>query len=181
MHTELENALLKENEGLREKVKYLEKLTLDELTGLLQLRVFKNFVKEEIRRCKRSGNKFSIFVIDLNCLKSVNDTHGHPAGDKMLSSFARLLKKSIRSCDIVARTGGDEFMVFLPDHNEDSALLAKSRLLEKIEDGKNFLHFFSGAAIGVATFVGQRQTFDDLYAIADEAMYEHKKAMKQRS
>ncbi|MFZ2303368.1 MAG: GGDEF domain-containing protein [Minisyncoccia bacterium] len=164
---------------LRAKIKELEELTLDDLTGLLRRKVFQLAVEEEILRCKRSKKTFAVLVIDLNYLKTVNDTHGHQAGDQMIVSFAEFLKRNLRDCDIVARTGGDEFMVFLPEQNAKGANTIRRHLLETLEQATVSLPFFKGAAIGVATYIKTSSSFQEMYKIADKAMYVHKKAMKK--
>lgn len=164
---------------LKAKVKELEELTLDALTGLPQRKVFQLAVEEEILRCQRTKKSFSILVIDLNYLKTVNDEFGHPTGDLMLTSFAKCLRAAVRGCDIVARTGGDEFMVFLPGQNAKDASIVKKHLLAKFEEGRMYLPFFNGAAIGVATFGKEHPGFQEMYKIADTAMYKHKKEMKK--
>lgn len=168
-----------EIEVLKARVQELEKLTLDDLTGLPRRKVFQLAVEEEILRCRRSKKSFSILVIDLNYLKTVNDTYGHQAGDQMITSFARFLRYSLRDCDIVARTGGDEFMVFLPELNVKGSVVVKKHLLEMLEKAKGTLSFFNGAAIGVSTFEKENLDFEEMYATADRAMYVHKKAMKK--
>lgn len=172
---------LQEIAVLKAKMKRLEELTLDDLTGLPRRKVFQSAVEEEILRCRRSKKSFSILVIDLNYLKTVNDTHGHQAGDQMITSFAMFLRSALRDCDIVARTGGDEFMVFLPDQNEKRVYTIKRHLLQIFDEGKVSLPFFNGAAIGIATFGKEHPSFQEMYSIADKAMYVHKKAMKKRA
>lgn len=172
---------LQEIAVLKRKIKELEELSVDELTGLPRRKVFQSAVDKEILRCRRSKKSLSLLLIDLNYLKKVNDTHGHPAGDEMIASFAKFLRKILRDCDILARTGGDEFMVFLPDQDEKSARTVRKHLLEALEEGKSSLPFFQGAAIGVATFGNEFPNFMEMYGIADKAMYRHKKAMKKRA
>ena len=169
-----------EIEVLKREVKELRELTLDDLTGLPRRKVFQVAVEEEILRSKRTKRPFSILIIDLNYLKTVNDTYGHQAGDQMIRSFAMFLRSTFRDCDILARTGGDEFMVFLPDQNEKSATTVKEHLLQTPKKGESLLPFFKGAAIGVATFGKENQSFEQMYAAADKAMYVHKKAMKKQ-
>lgn len=164
---------------LERENKELRELTLDDLTALPRRKVFQSAVEEEILRCKRSKKSFSILVVDINYLKTVNDTHGHQAGDQMITSFAMFLRNAVRDCDIVARTGGDEFMVFLPDQNEENVMTVKEHLLQTLEKEKSSLPFFRGAAIGTATFGEKQESFDKMYEIADKAMYVHKKAMKK--
>ncbi len=166
---------------LESKIKELEELTLDDLTGLPRRKVFKSAVEAEILRCKRTKKSFSILVVDLNYLKTVNDTQGHTAGDQMITSFARFLKMNLRDCDILARTGGDEFMVFLPDQNKKGVSTVKEHLLQAFEQGVESLPFFRGAAIGSSTFGKKCRTFLEMFNCADKAMYVHKKVMKKRA
>ena len=174
----LKEALLK-IENLETKVRELKELSLDDLTGLPRRKVFQTVVEEEILRCKRSKKTFSILVTDLNELSTVNNTHGHPAGDQMIISFAKLLKHSLRDCDIVARFGGDEFMVFLPDQNQKHARTVIKHLLEAFERAKGLsLPFFRGTAIGAATFGKEHSSFEKMYKAADKALYVHKKVIK---
>ena len=170
---------LQEIAVLKRKVKELEELALDDLTGLPRRKVFQDAVEKEIQRCKRTRQTFSIFVIDLNDLKKVNDTQGHDAGDLMLSSFAKCVSGALRDCDLVARTGGDEFMVFTPDQSEKGARAVKNHLIKKFKEGEIILPFFNGAAIGMATFGKEHSSFQELYKSADTAMYEHKREMKK--
>lgn len=163
---------------LEMEIKELKKLTLDGLTGLMQRRVFEGFVVEEILRCKRSEKQFSLLMIDLNNLKKINDTKGHRAGDAMIIAFSRMLERSLREGDVLARTGGDEFMVFLPETSAAAARTVKANLLKKFEQERGALPYFFGAAIGISTFGNKGQTFERLYDIADKAMYKHKKEMK---
>lgn len=169
-----------EIEVLRSKIRELEELTLDDLTGLPRRNVFQTAIEEEILRFKRTKKSFSIAVIDLNYLKTINDTHGHQAGDQMITSFAKFLKRNLRDCDIVARTGGDEFMVFLPDQGKKDATVIRNHLLQAFEQGIGLMPFFKGAAVGISTFGKGQTSFHEMYAKADKAMYAHKKAMKKR-
>lgn len=175
MATTLKDAL-EEIEELKRKIK---ELSVDELTGLPRKTVIQEAVKGEILRYKRSKQKFSIFVVDINCLKTVNDTMGHLAGDHLIASFATCLRGALRKCDFVARTGGDEFMVFAPDQNRTGAESLKKFLLKKFSQKKSGIAFFSGAAIGSATFEDDGRNFVELYQSADRAMYAHKSEMKK--
>lgn len=163
---------------LKRRIKELEELSVDELTGLPRRKVFQEAVEKEIRRCMRTKQAFSLFVIDLNYMKTVNDTHGHQAGDKMITSFASCLRVALRECDIVARTGGDEFMVLTPDQSEIGARAVKNHLLQKFKESELAIPFFNGAAIGMATFGNDCKSFKEMYDKADKAMYAHKKVMK---
>lgn len=154
---------------------------VDGLTGLLRPEGFKNDVQKELSRSKRTGHHLSVFVIDLNNLKTVNDNHGHPTGDEMIKGFATLLKNSVRAGDTVARTGGDEFMILLPEQDKKLAEMAKNHLLKKIEQGKENLQYFFGAAVGVSSTSQGYKNFDSLYNAADTAMYKHKVKLKKET
>lgn len=173
----LEEAL-QEIEALKAKIK---EIALDDLTGLPLRRSFQSAVEREILRCKRTKRSFSIFHIDVNDFKAVNDTHGHPVGDKLLVSIAACISEALRKCDMVARTGGDEFMVLTPDQSERGARAVKNHLLQKFKEGMQKEPFFTGVAIGCATFVKDGMSFQELYDKADSAMYVHKKEMKERA
>ena len=86
----------------------------DPLTGLPNIRKFRDRLRREIERTKRSRECVSLLFIDLDRLKSINDTHGHPAGDKALRHIARCISRSLRASDLGGRLGGDEFGVLAP-------------------------------------------------------------------
>ncbi len=153
--------------------------SVDSLTGLMHRSTFENIVNRQIRSCKRSKKTFTILVTDINNLKKVNDKYGHSAGDEMIKEFAKLLESSIRSCDMVTRTyqSGDEFMIFLSDDNEETTVGVQQRLIQKIEEGKGYIPYFTGAAMGSATFSNEFQTLESLYKEADEGMYRNKRTV----
>ena len=177
LEEQLETAL-RQNAELRE---LLKEASMDFLTGLPERRQFEHRVNEEFSHIKRhhAAHHFAIFVMDLNHLKAVNDTHGHIAGDHMITEFGKLLKSLMRDYDMVARCGGDEFMAFLPEENKKSALLAKERLLAKFEEHRSSMMYFSGVAIGVASTSDGLGTFEELYNEADKDMYLHKEASRE--
>lgn len=173
----LEEAL-QEIEELKATIK---KLSLDDLTGLPLRNSFQSAVEREIMRCKRTNKSFSIFHIDLNDFKAVNDTHGHPAGDQLLVSIAKCLSGALRPYDMVARIGGDEFMIFTPDQDEKGARTVVNHLLQKFKEGEQKWPFFNGVAIGSATFGKDGTSFQEMYDKADKAMYAHKETTKKRA
>jgi diguanylate cyclase (GGDEF)-like protein/PAS domain S-box-containing protein len=158
-----------------EKLRYLS--THDSLTGLYN----RNFFETEVQRLE-GGRQFpiSIFVADLDGLKSINDTLGHPAGDALLRSTAKVLLDSFRSEDIIARLGGDEFAVLLPDMDEDAAGIAMDRLRKMIEEhNQDNPNFPLELSIGVATG-GKYDRIKDLFRMADDRMYQNKIARKKK-
>ena len=151
--------------------------THDTMTNLYN----RAFFDTELERLNDSRlYPISVFVIDANDLKIINDTYGHAEGDKLIQSIAAVLKTTFRTEDIVARLGGDEFGVLLPQTNKEQCKLIYSRLLANIED-----HNYSGegrevdVAIGVATS-SEGETLEDVYMRADKKMYAAKAAMKQQ-
>ena len=139
------------------------------------------FFDTELERLNASRlYPISVFMIDANDLKKVNDSYGHAEGDKLIQSIATVLKTTFRTEDIVARLGGDEFGVLLPQTNKEQCKLIYSRLLANIED-----HNYSGegrevdVAIGVATS-SEGEALEDVYMRADKKMYAAKAAMKQQ-
>ncbi len=112
--------------------------------------------------------------IDLDGFKLINDSYGHNVGDDLLIETSNRLQKSIRGVDIVARIGGDEFIVLLTDiKDEESAIKVAQKIIDNLNKdfviNKNILNV--GASIGIASFPKDSQTIDDLVSKADSAMY----------
>jgi len=154
----------------------------DDLTKLHNARYLRQFLLNEIRRARRYGSSVSALFLDLDDFKRVNDAHGHLVGSHVLMEMAGVILSSIRDTDAVARYGGDEFVIVLPDTHIDLAGLVAERIREKIAD-----HLFNGgrnlklsltASFGVATFPEHASSPQQLIAAADTAMYEAKAANK---
>lgn len=96
----------------------------DEKTGLYNNKFFETILDAEIEKARRGQQKLSLFMIDLDFFKKINDTYGHIKADELIARFAKILQKQIRKSDIAARFGGDEFVVLLPETN-----LAKAKNL----------------------------------------------------
>lgn len=152
----------------------------DPLTGLYNRRVLEGRITEEINRAERYQRCLSIFMLDLDHFKLVNDTHGHQNGDIALCHLAQLLESSIRKTDYVARYGGEEFIVVLPETPLAEALELAERLCEHIAayeipiDEHQTIHLT--ASIGVSCFPDHHHTWKGLIKIADSAMYRAKAA-----
>ncbi len=145
----------------------------DELTGLYNRRYFNN----EMNRLHNSRKyPLSLIVGDLNRLKLINDNYGHSMGDKYIKTTARILKETIRSEDIVARIGGDEFALILPETNNDKAEEIVERILNNIE-GKNRdddLPEPLSIALGYETINSSEEDIEKCYSRADKKMYKQK-------
>ena len=155
----------------------------DSLTGLLNHTNSKERLGAELLRSSRSGNALTFALLDIDHFKEVNDTYGHPVGDRVLQSLARLMRQRLRRSDLVGRYGGEEFVVILPDTNADqaAAVLNELRLtfaaLSHSAAGHRFECTFScGFAEAVAG-----ESPEALTCRADEALYAAKSAGRNRS
>ena len=115
-------------------VRAIERLSRqDHLTNVLNRRSFDYIMQHESERCRRHGGSLSILLIDINSFKNVNDNYGHVVGDEVLKVTARLIKENIRKIDYVARYGGDEFAVVMPNTGSEAAEQVKKRILSAVE------------------------------------------------
>ncbi len=157
--------------------------TTDPLTQLLNRRGFINEAEQELARSQRHDNPVTLFLLDLDHFKNINDTYGHPFGDKVLFKIAKFLEDQLRINDICARIGGEEFVVLLPDTDTIQAKQLAQRINTKIRD-LSFSEYGNSVvrvtiSIGMASFVNN-ETFYELYHRADEALYIAKKKGRDR-
>ncbi len=166
-------------------LQYLEELsTHDGLTHLYNHRAFGNLLREELERSQRHGHAFCLLMIDLDRFKAVNDSYGHPAGDKALRSVANLISKEAREVDKVARYGGEEFALILPETGREGGL----QIAERIRKSADHHTFWIGKAkkirltvsIGVSEYPRDAQSEDKLIAAADGALYAAKQGGRNR-
>jgi diguanylate cyclase (GGDEF)-like protein len=156
----------------------------DELTQLFTLRHFRNRMEESIFACERSGQKFSLLMLDIDHFKSINDRWGHPAGDEVLRQVARLLVRTIRVSDSAFRYGGEEFVILLAEQDLALAMLVAERVRHAVENMTISLE--DGAtipvtvSIGAAIFPDDGTSAQDLVAAADAALYQAKRAGRNR-
>jgi diguanylate cyclase (GGDEF)-like protein len=148
----------------------------DSLTGLWNRRQLDERLPEEIARSHRHGEMFSFALLDLDSFKSLNDRHGHAAGDVALRAFAALLAQTVRGDDVCFRIGGDEFGVLFPRASLETATAALDRVRAAVEEAK-LGHGLVGLSAGAATFALDDDA-DSLFARADAALYDEKKAKK---
>ncbi len=120
------NSMLDSLEAGNEKLRELS--NTDELTGLCNRRKFYSLAEEEMKRSARSRDAFTIVLVDLDHFKTINDTYGHAAGDAVLKSFAAILRANTRKTDVTARFGGEEFIILLPETDQNGAMA----VIEKI-------------------------------------------------
>jgi diguanylate cyclase (GGDEF)-like protein/PAS domain S-box-containing protein len=157
----------------------LEQLaTTDPLTGLLNRREFGRILEEELERSERYHRSMALLWIDFDHFKEVNDSWGHAAGDKVLCSVTRRLEESVRSVDSVARFGGEEMVIVLPELGVAEALETAERLRKRVREQPVMLD--SGhdvpvtISVGVAVYPDHGHTAAELCAAADRAMYRAK-------
>ena len=159
--------------------------TRDAMTGLFNRGEFMRLAEKELLRTRRHGGNTSIFVIDLDFFKAINDSHGHPAGDKVLVHVANQLRDATRSTDLVARIGGEEFVVLLPQTDIDAAVVLAQKLRRQLRDSpariSSDLQVSITASFGVACMPGKNMgSLAALYAAADNALYEAKREGRDR-
>jgi two-component system cell cycle response regulator len=180
---ELEEANVKlevANNNLEIAKAELERLSItDQLTGLYNRRFFDQAFDSELRRSSRYQHPLSVLMFDIDHFKLVNDTHGHPAGDRILQEFAAILKKHLRETDIIARYGGEEFVAILPETDIRIATIIGERLRQSIAD--NETHYSEKTikitvSIGVTSQCGPSLNANVLLASADAALYQAKAA-----
>jgi diguanylate cyclase (GGDEF)-like protein len=156
----------------------------DLLTGLFNRRAIMEFIEREIARQSRGAAPFSILLVDLDHFKRFNDRHGHLAGDAALIHAANVMKGAARAEDIVARFGGEEFCILLPDTLASAAQLAAERIRSVLAASPLSIDAEGGEAlttsIGVATHDDAQEPWDSLYRRADSALYEAKRAGRDR-
>jgi two-component system, cell cycle response regulator len=169
------------------KNKELERLSIsDGLTGLYNHRHIHALLNEEFERVDRTGERLTVAMFDLDRFKSVNDNHGHQAGDRVLEQMSDILRESAREIDRLGRYGGEEFMTLLPDTSIDDAEVFVERVRRevarrpfKIGDDREPLHMTISA--GIATYphgsIGNPET---LVRLADEALYAAKTSGRNR-
>lgn len=147
--------------------------TSDGLTGLKNHRAFQETLREHFAQSKRSQIPFSLLMLDVDHFKEYNDKYGHPAGDEILKQMGALLTGTVREGDIVARPGGEEFAVILPQTDSRRALILAERLRWTIKAAIWPLRGIT-ASFGIATYKQSMTSPDQLIAEADTAMYQSK-------
>lgn len=148
---------------------------VDDLTGLYNARFLAQALKREVKRAQRTGRPLSILFVDLDGFKGINDRYGHLCGSRAILEAAHRIHAGARETDVVARFGGDEFAIILPETGREGAMVAARRVRERVA-GEPFLaeegiRYRLTASVGAATMPGAAATPDALLAAADAAMY----------
>jgi diguanylate cyclase (GGDEF)-like protein len=154
----------------------------DPLTGLLNHQAFGEELDAELERAKRYGHGVTLVFFDIDGFKAINDTYGHPEGDRVLREVADLLRETMRATDTAGRMGGDEFSVLLVESDLETGGAFLARLVDRFaeEVAARELPVGFGFSPGLAYFPTDGQTADELFRAADSRLYEAKRA-KQTS
>jgi len=163
------------------QIKFLSET--DELTGIYNLRAFTAISERVFKQATRYSRPFGILMIDSDSLKAVNDSYGHEAGNHLLKLTVQCIQSQVRDADFVARYGGDEFVILLPETPTSGAVEVANRIRRGVEStplalkGKKVK---TTVSIGVASFPDHGNSLDDVLKMADEAMYTSKAAGRNR-
>ena len=157
----------------------------DPLTGLFNRLQFDRLADLELQRAVQSGASLSLIMSDLDSFKQINDTYGHPVGDKAIQHAAQILQQTARDSDIVARIGGEEFVVLLPGATLHVAATIAERMRIAIEQSAvkadPELAIFVTSSFGVAQLdTAHSPSITDLYLAADRALYAAKRNGRNR-
>jgi diguanylate cyclase len=154
----------------------------DGLSRLLNRRYWEEATAAQFRRCRDEGAAASLLMLDVDHFKAINDRHGHPAGDEVIRSVARILRESLRAQDVPGRYGGEEFGVLLPDSAADAAELIAERLRRRIELAPlSASGIRATVSIGIAELEPQDTDYGAWISRADRALYAAKAAGRNRS
>lgn len=179
----LQDELREKNRQLEEVLLRVEQLAItDPLTELFNRRRFESALENEFKRTMRYGSPNSCLMIDIDFFKKVNDEYGHHTGDVVLKETAQVIKSCIREIDVIARWGGEEFIILLPETKKDEALGVATRICETIAG-----HSFSQIERQITVSIGLAgvpdssiDTAEKLIHASDFAMYEAKSKGRNR-
>jgi len=147
----------------------------DALTNLYNRRMLEKILNKDIQRAKRYKNPLSLFMLDIDNFKTINDTKGHLVGDFVLQKLSKVMMDTMRDTDYIVRWGGEEFIIVLPQTPLDKAKAFAERLREKIAETlispKDGEQFGITASIGISHFTDKINSLDKLVSSADSAMY----------
>ena len=155
-------------------------LDTDELTGFLTRRSYERIMPEIWRDFSREYDEIAVVMIDIDHFKRINDTFGHPTGDRVISEIASICHGSLRREDIVGRYGGEEFIAVLPNLDSENALNAMERLRSSVEETRiDLVDAALTVSIGVTVSDGS-EAFDHAVDRADRALYAAKRSGRNK-
>ncbi|MCS6799186.1 MAG: GGDEF domain-containing protein [Myxococcota bacterium] len=158
-------------------------MTVDGLTELHNRRYFGEMLEREVSRARRYGKTFALVLFDIDHFKKINDTYGHLAGDAVLRRLGALVRGRVRRDDVVARTGGEEFAILLPEAGLQGGIEVAQKLRALVESSS---FVFESVTIpvtisaGVAEWLPSMSSPDDIIRAADERLYEAKRTGRNR-
>lgn len=153
----------------------------DTLTGVYNRRFVEFIFPKILAQVERKNEHISLSVIDCNDFKPINDIYGHKVGDEVLITLSSLLVGEIRKSDIVARWGGDEFLIIYPNANEEGVQVIINRIQNKLAKFSESIQIDISISIGTATYPTDGSTLDELIKKADKRMYKVKAVNKKRT
>jgi diguanylate cyclase (GGDEF)-like protein len=151
---------------------------MDELTGVSNVRHFYEIAADEIERSKRYNHPLSVVYINIDNFKHINDLKGHPAGDCVLRELAQELRRNARTTDRVARVGGDEFVVLMPESNICRNDAVTKKMVDQLHRVAKSTGYHITFSIGVACFLNAPRSVEELIKEADDLMYAAKRSGK---
>ena len=157
-----------------------DEATHDEKTGLYNNKFFETILDMEIEKAKRGQQKLSLFMVDIDFFKKINDTYGHMKADELLAKLAKVLQKQVRKSDIVARFGGEEFLVLLPETNLEKAKKFTARLRRAINSDKIFKKYNLTVSGGITQFREKGDSKKKLKERVDKALYQAKETGRNK-
>jgi len=166
------------------KEEFKKRANTDPLTNLYNRRFFTKQAGREYQRAKRYSLSMTLMSIDIDHFKSINDQYGHPAGDQVLIKVAKQLQENLRQTDILARIGGEEFSILLPETSSQSAMIFAERIREN-QSKLTITGDWQGSitlsvSIGISSFLSSDVAFDDLFSRADKALYQAKNSGRNK-
>lgn len=156
----------------------------DELTGLYNMRGFGAIVDREFQQSERYSRPFALMMIDCDNLKEINDKYGHEGGNKLLRHLVKLVQEKLRNTDVMARYGGDEFVVLLPETNGQGGLELSERIRATVAESPLEIQekmVTSTVSVGITSYPDDGGSVVALLERADKAMYKAKTAGKNRA
>jgi diguanylate cyclase (GGDEF)-like protein len=158
---------------------------LDTLTGVYNRRYFYEYAENEISRSQRYDNQMSLIMLDIDHFKLVNDRFGHLVGDQTLKMIVDTCQSVLRKSDVMCRFGGEEFIVLLPETNQEDAVIAAERICKTISEQSLPTNSDLGpvvvtVSIGVTQLKTKTETLQDLIDEADHALYHAKETGRNR-
>lgn len=155
----------------------------DDLTGLLNMRAFNLVLEKEIARVRRYAQPFTVIMVDIDGLKDINDQHGHAAGSRLIKTIAHSIRECVRTSDVLARYGGDEFVILMAHTSTEHARTAAERIRAAIKNTSfdmQGVRIASTVSVGIASFPECVKEAEDVLDKADIALYKSKQCGRNK-